>query len=60
MTFPAHDLSKSHRQMFGDEISAFLRYAKKMRFRKIEAKRIQQEIDLQSYLNKLICEDLKR
>ncbi|KAJ8319117.1 hypothetical protein KUTeg_004208 [Tegillarca granosa] len=56
----AHDLAKEQKLVFGDDITSALRMAKKKRFNAIEEKRIQQEIELQSYLNKLIREDKAR
>lgn len=47
-------------QSYGDEIFASLRQARRSKFRQEEEKRIQQEIELQSYLNNLIKEDIKR
>uniref|UniRef100_A0A0N4Z8N3 E3 ubiquitin-protein ligase CHIP n=1 Tax=Parastrongyloides trichosuri TaxID=131310 RepID=A0A0N4Z8N3_PARTI len=45
---------------YGDEIYSSLRQAKRAKFRQEEEKRIGQEIELQSYLNKLIKEDIVR
>ena len=45
---------------FGDDIALQLRTARKKRFNQIEERRIAQEIELQSYLNKLIFEDKVR
>lgn len=49
---PAHDLAKEQRLNFGDDIASQLRLARKKRFTLQEEKRICQEIELQSYLNK--------
>ncbi|XP_059144181.1 E3 ubiquitin-protein ligase CHIP-like [Physella acuta] len=56
----AHDLSKDQKLNFGDDITSALRVAKKRRWNTIEEKRIQQEVELQSYLNRLINEDKER
>ncbi|KAI8796751.1 E3 ubiquitin-protein ligase CHIP [Biomphalaria glabrata] len=56
----AHDLAKEQKLNYGDDITNTLRVAKKRRWNTIEEKRIQQEIDLQAYLNRLIKEDRDR
>lgn len=56
----AHDLAKEQKLNFGDEVTGALRLAKKRRWNMIEEKRIQQEIALQSYLNKLVSEERER
>ncbi|WAQ95193.1 CHIP-like protein [Mya arenaria] len=56
----AHDLAKDAKKNFGDDITSALRHAKRKRWNQLEEKRIQQEIELQSYLNKLIREDMER
>lgn len=56
----AHDLAKEQKLNFGDDITCALRHAKKKKWNMIEEKRIQQEIDLQTYINKLIREDTDR
>ncbi|KAK7493272.1 hypothetical protein BaRGS_00015398 [Batillaria attramentaria] len=56
----AHDLAKEQKLNFGDEVTSALRHAKKRRWNMIEEKRIQQEISLQSYINKLINEERER
>lgn len=56
----AHDLAKEQKLNFGDDITSALRVAKKRRWNTIEEKRIQQEIELQSYINRLIKEDRER
>ena len=56
----AHELAKEQKLNFGDDITNALRVAKKRRWNKIEEKRIKQEIELQSYLNRLIKEDQER
>jgi len=45
----AYDLSKEQKKNFGDDITLQLRLA---RWNVLEEKRIQQEIELQSYLNR--------
>ena len=59
-SFLAHDLAKEQKLNFGDEIAATLRMAKKRRWNNIEDRRIQQEIDLQSYLNRLVIDEKQR
>ncbi|KAH3861330.1 E3 ubiquitin-protein ligase CHIP-like [Dreissena polymorpha] len=56
----ANDLAKDSKRNFGDDITSALRQAKRKRWAQLEEKRIQQEIDLQSYLNGLIREDIER
>ncbi|KAK2181665.1 hypothetical protein NP493_386g05033 [Ridgeia piscesae] len=56
----AHDLAKHQRLNFGDDIASALRVAKKRRWNCLEEKRIQEEIELQTYLNRLILEDKER
>uniref|UniRef100_A0A0M3I422 E3 ubiquitin-protein ligase CHIP n=1 Tax=Ascaris lumbricoides TaxID=6252 RepID=A0A0M3I422_ASCLU len=56
----ANDLAMCQKLNFGDEITAQLRLAKRQIFRRDEEKRITQEIQLQSYLNRLMDEDLER
>lgn len=53
----AYDLSREQKLNFGDDIASQLRTARKKRFSVQEEKRIAQEIELQSYLNKLIADD---
>lgn len=53
----ALDLAKDQKLNFGDDIASALRAARKKRHSVLEEKRIAQEIELQSYLNKLIRED---
>lgn len=50
-------MAKDQKLNFGDDIASQLRTARKKRFSVQEEKRIAQEIELQSYLNKLIRED---
>ncbi|KAJ8929798.1 hypothetical protein NQ314_017395 [Rhamnusium bicolor] len=53
----AADLAKEQKLNFGDDIASQLRTAKKKRFSIQEERRIAQEIELHSYLNKLIESD---
>lgn len=53
----ASDLAKEQKLNFGDDIASQLRLARKKRFSVQEEKRIAQEIELHSYLNKLIEND---
>lgn len=57
--FAAQDLGKEQKLNFGDDIASQLRLARKKRWNLLEEKRIQQEIELQSYLNRLIKNDLE-
>ena len=56
----AQDLAKDHKYNFGDEIAYQLRLARKKKWNQIEERRIREEIELQSYLNRLIQEDKER
>lgn len=56
----AQDLGKEQKLNFGDDIASQLRLARKKRWNILEEKRIAQEIELQTYLNKLIREDMER
>lgn len=58
--FLALDLSKEQKLNFGDDIAFQLRAARKKKFSIQEEKRISQEIELQTYLNRLIREDKER
>ncbi|KAF7265232.1 STIP1 homology and U-box containing protein 1 [Rhynchophorus ferrugineus] len=53
----ALDLAKEQKFNFGDDIASQLRAARKKRFSIQEEKRISQEIELQTYLNRLLRED---
>lgn len=55
--FIASDLAKEQKLNFGDDIASELRLARKKRFSIQEEKRIAQEIELHSYLNKLVEKD---
>lgn len=50
--FLACDLAKEQKRNFGDDIASTLRVARKKRFAVQEEKRICQEIQLQTYLNR--------
>ncbi|XP_002169066.2 E3 ubiquitin-protein ligase CHIP isoform X1 [Hydra vulgaris] len=56
----AYDLAKEQKLNFGDDIASSLRAAKKKRWSLLEEKRIQEEIELQSYLQRLILEEKER
>ena len=56
----ANDLAREQKLNFGDDIAIQLRIARKKRWNLQEEKRIQQEIELQTYLNRLILEDKDR
>lgn len=56
---PACDLAKEQKRNFGDDIASQLRAARKKRWTIQEEKRICQEIELQSYINRLINEDMQ-
>ncbi|XP_040572382.1 E3 ubiquitin-protein ligase CHIP [Lepeophtheirus salmonis] len=56
----ALDLSKEQKLNFGDDIAVQLRIARKKRWNVQEEKRVQQEIELQTFLNKLILDDKDR
>lgn len=55
----ACDLAKEQKRNFGDDIALQLRAARKKRWTIQEERRICQEISLQTYLNKLIQEDME-
>ncbi|XP_069962767.1 E3 ubiquitin-protein ligase CHIP isoform X1 [Bactrocera oleae] len=54
------DLSKEQKQNFGDDITCQLRLARKKRWSLLEEKRICQEIELQTYINRLIKQDMDK
>ncbi|KAI1724410.1 u-box domain-containing protein [Ditylenchus destructor] len=56
----ANDFAMSQKLCFGDEITQMMRNARREKFRLEEEKRITQEIELQSYLNQLIDDDVTR
>lgn len=55
----ACDLAKEQRRNFGDDIASQLRLARKKRFTVQEEKRICKEIELQTYINRLINDDMQ-
>lgn len=57
MFITASDLAREQKLNYGDDIACQLRLAKKKRFNIQEERRIAQEIELQSHLNKLLRED---
>ncbi|VDD79651.1 unnamed protein product [Mesocestoides corti] len=56
----AHSLALENHKNFGDDIAASIRLAKRKRVEQLDEKRRQEEIELQTYLNKLIVEDGER
>ena len=56
----AHELTKELNENYGDEITRTIRNVKKRRWNFLEENRIKQEIELQSYLNRLMLEDKER
>lgn len=48
----ANDLAREQKLNFGDDIAAQIRVARKKRWNVQEEKRISQEIELQTYLNR--------
>lgn len=52
-------MAKEQKRNFGDDIALQLRSARKKRWNVQEERRLCQEIQLQSYLNKLINEDME-
>lgn len=56
----ANDLAREQKLNFGDDIASQLRIARKKRWNVQEEKRIAQEIELQSYLNRLVRQDLEQ
>uniref|UniRef100_A0A1B6DL63 E3 ubiquitin-protein ligase CHIP n=1 Tax=Clastoptera arizonana TaxID=38151 RepID=A0A1B6DL63_9HEMI len=55
----ANDLAREQKLNFGDDIASQLRTARKKRWNVQEEKRIAQEIELLTYLNRLILQDSK-
>ncbi|XP_059471836.1 E3 ubiquitin-protein ligase CHIP [Neocloeon triangulifer] len=55
----ANDLAREQKLNFGDDIAGQLRIARKKRWNLQEEKRIAQEIELQSYLNRLVRQDFQ-
>lgn len=58
--FSASDLAKEQKMNFGDDIASQLRSARKKRFSIQEEKRIAQEIEMQTYLTRLIEDDKEK
>ncbi|XP_055336821.1 E3 ubiquitin-protein ligase CHIP-like [Paramacrobiotus metropolitanus] len=56
----ANDLAMKQRQCFGDEITCMIRACRKRRWSRQEEKRIQQELELQTYLHRLLDEEKQR
>jgi len=56
----ASDLARENKQHFGDDIAMATRIAKRKRWNALEEKRISEEIELQSYMNKLLREEMER
>lgn len=56
----ASDLARDNKQHFGDDIAAATRIAKRKRWNALEEKRIAEEIELQTYMNKLLREEMER
>uniref|UniRef100_H2ZN15 E3 ubiquitin-protein ligase CHIP n=1 Tax=Ciona savignyi TaxID=51511 RepID=H2ZN15_CIOSA len=56
----ANELAKQQKQNFGDDICALLRLAKRKKWEMLEKERVQQEIELQTYLNRLMLQDKER
>lgn len=56
----AHDLTKELNENYGDEITRTIRNVKRRRWMYLDEKRIKQEIELQTYLNRLMLEDKQK
>jgi STIP1 family protein 1 len=56
----AVDLQREQRLNFGDDVTQVLRQWRKKRFAIAEEKRLSQEVELQSYLSRLVKEDRDR
>lgn len=56
----AHELAKEMKKNYGDDITSALRHAKRKRWNQIDEKRVQQEIELQTYINELIKDNAER
>jgi len=56
----AHDLAREQMQYFGDDIAGQLRLVRKKRWSTQEERRITEEIELQTYLSRLILEEKDR
>jgi len=56
----ASDLARENKQHFGDDIAMATRIAKRKRWNALEERRIAEEIELQTYMNKLLREEMER
>lgn len=56
----AHELTKELNENYGDEITRTIRNAKRRRWNYLEEKRMKQEIELQKYVARLMCEDKEK
>lgn len=56
----AHEVAYNQKLAFGDEITNMLRQARREKFRIDEEKRLNEEIELQTYLNGLVDGDIDR
>jgi STIP1 family protein 1 len=56
----AHDLTKELNENYGDEITRTIRNVKRRRWNFHEEKRVKQEIELQTYLNRLMLDDREK
>ena len=56
----AHELAKELHENYGDEITRTVRNLKRKRWNFLEEKRIKQEIELQTYLNRLMLDDQQK
>lgn len=56
----ANDIAFSQKMKFGDDITNMLRQARREKFKIEEEKRLNQEIELQTYLNQLVDRDIER
>ena len=56
----AHKMAREQNLMFGDDIAALIRQAKKRRFLKQEAARAKHETELQQFLNRLLSDHRDR
>ncbi|KAK2708008.1 E3 ubiquitin-protein ligase CHIP-like [Artemia franciscana] len=56
----AQDLARDQKLLFGDDITSLIRESRKRRWNVLECKRVSEEIELQTYLNRLILEDKDR
>ena len=53
-------MAKEQKLNYGDDMTSVLRQARKKRFQIKEEQRISQEIELQTYLNRLIAQDTEK